>query len=170
MRFCSIRHAGAAVGDNNDLGALTLAATGSGTQLSQIEVFASGNDGIKWLGGICNVKNAAVSYSADDAFDISLGATFNGQFWFAMGAEASGTDQAADHRGSIGFPTNQPLSIPTISNVTYIGNGTGLTGQQEIISLRLYSIEVLLLLLLQTFWLVGPTLLNATFFLVGCKS
>ena len=89
LQYISIRHSGAELIPFVRGNGLTLGAVGNGTTIDFIEIYASGNDGIEWIGGNCNVKHAIVAFSGDDGFDYDRGANFNGQFWFSIGAEES---------------------------------------------------------------------------------
>lgn len=69
LKFISIRHGGANIGEGNEINGLTLGGVGSGTVIENIEVIANQDDGIEWFGGTVNVKNAIVWNAGDDAID-----------------------------------------------------------------------------------------------------
>ncbi len=69
LRYISIRHGGANIGEGNEINGLTLGGVGSGTVIENIEVVANQDDGIEWFGGTVNVKNAIVWNAGDDALD-----------------------------------------------------------------------------------------------------
>ena len=69
LKYVSIRHGGANIGEGNEINGLTLGAVGSGTVIENIEVVANQDDGIEWFGGTVSVKNALVWNSGDDAVD-----------------------------------------------------------------------------------------------------
>ncbi len=73
MNYVSIRHGGTLIGAGNEVNGLTLAAVGSGTQISNIEIFATLDDGIEFFGGTVNVSNIAVGIFGDDGIDIDQG-------------------------------------------------------------------------------------------------
>ncbi len=70
LRFVSIRHGGAEIGEGNEINGLTLAGVGNGTTIENIEVVSNLDDGIEFFGGSVNVTNALVAFQGDDAFDI----------------------------------------------------------------------------------------------------
>ena len=70
LKYVSIRHGGALIGDGNEINGLTLGGVGTGTVIENVEVFATLDDGIEFFGGSVNVKNAIVSYQGDDGLDI----------------------------------------------------------------------------------------------------
>lgn len=69
LRYISIRHGGANIGEGNEINGLTLGGVGSGTIIENVEVVANQDDGIEWFGGTVSVKNALVWNSGDDAVD-----------------------------------------------------------------------------------------------------
>lgn len=69
IKYVSIRHGGANIGEGNEINGLTLGGVGSGTVIENIEVVANQDDGIEWFGGTVSVKNALVWNAGDDALD-----------------------------------------------------------------------------------------------------
>ena len=69
IKFVSIRHGGANIGEGNEINGLTLGGVGSGTIIENIEVVANQDDGIEWFGGTVNVKNVIIWNAGDDAVD-----------------------------------------------------------------------------------------------------
>src|SRR5690606_35591087 len=69
IRFISIRHGGANIGEGNEINGLTLGGVGSGTIIENVEVVSNEDDGIEWFGGTVNVTNALVWNAGDDAID-----------------------------------------------------------------------------------------------------
>ncbi len=68
--YISIRYTGTQLGANNEIQGLTLGGVGSGTIISDIEIFGSKDDGIECFGGTVDVTNLLVAYQEDDAIDI----------------------------------------------------------------------------------------------------
>ncbi|MDZ7738292.1 MAG: hypothetical protein U5K32_04295 [Bacteroidales bacterium] len=69
IRYISIRHGGANIGEGNEINGLTLGGIGSGTTIENVEIIANQDDGIEWFGGKVNVTNAIVWNTGDDAID-----------------------------------------------------------------------------------------------------
>ena len=69
IKYVSIRHGGANIGEGNEINGLTLGGVGSGTVIENVEVVANEDDGIEWFGGTVNVTNALVWNAGDDALD-----------------------------------------------------------------------------------------------------
>lgn len=73
IKYVSIRHGGANIGEGNEINGLTLGGVGSGTVIENIEVVANQDDGIEWFGGAVSVKNVIVLNTGDDAIDTDQG-------------------------------------------------------------------------------------------------
>lgn len=69
LKYVSIRHGGANIGEGNEINGLTLGGVGAGTVIENVEIVANQDDGIEWFGGTVSVKNALVWNSGDDAVD-----------------------------------------------------------------------------------------------------
>jgi len=69
IKYVSIRHGGANIGEGNEINGLTLGGVGSGTTIENVEIIANQDDGIEWFGGAVNVKNAIIWNAGDDAVD-----------------------------------------------------------------------------------------------------
>jgi len=73
IKYVSIRHGGANIGEGNEINGLTLGGVGSRTIIENVEIIANQDDGIEWFGGTVNVKNAVVWNAGDDAIDTDQG-------------------------------------------------------------------------------------------------
>lgn len=69
IRYVSIRHGGANIGEGNEINGLTLGGVGSGTVIENIEIVSNQDDGIEWFGGAVKVKNVVIWNTGDDAID-----------------------------------------------------------------------------------------------------
>lgn len=69
LKFISIRHGGANIGEGNEINGLTLGGVGSGTIIENIEIVSNQDDGIEWFGGKVDVTNIVVWNTGDDAID-----------------------------------------------------------------------------------------------------
>jgi hypothetical protein len=69
LKFISIRHGGANIGEGNEINGLTLGGVGSGTVIENIEIVSNQDDGIEWFGGTVELKNVVVWNTGDDAID-----------------------------------------------------------------------------------------------------
>ncbi len=69
LKYISIRHGGANIGNGNEINGLTLGGVGSGTVIEHIEIVSNQDDGIEWFGGAVNVSNVVVWNAGDDGID-----------------------------------------------------------------------------------------------------
>ena len=102
---------------------------GSGTSIEYIQVYKGSDDGFEWFGGTVNAKYLVSTHSEDDSFDWTEGWIGKGQFWVAVQDQAApGSDGTANGDCLIeadNFSDNfgaTPVSYPTLSNLTLIGN------------------------------------------------
>lgn len=75
IKYVSIRHGGANIGEGNEINGLTLGGVGSGTVIEYVEIIGNQDDGIEWFGGTVNVSHAIVWNAGDDAIDADQGWT-----------------------------------------------------------------------------------------------
>lgn len=134
LSYVSIRHAGAAILPNQLFPALTLAAVKETAQLDHLEVFASGDRGFAFYGGLAQLAYASATFCEGPAFSWQDGYNGKGQFWFAL-SDPGSTNLIADHRGYInGAAQDTVISAPEIYNATFIGGGG--TGNSTAVAMR----------------------------------
>lgn len=73
LKYVSIRHGGANIGEGNEINGLTLGGVGNKTVIENIEIVSNQDDGIEIFGGTVNVKNVLVWNVADDGIDTDQG-------------------------------------------------------------------------------------------------
>jgi len=122
--YVRVEYAGQILGTGNELGALTFNTCGEGTTLHHLQVYKGLGDGIKFNGGIVNLKYALSSGSGDDAFAWTEGWSGNAQFWVCEQSSELG-DMALEGKNNATNVVAFPISNPIISNVTFIVNDDG---------------------------------------------
>jgi hypothetical protein len=70
LEYVSIRHTGSSLAPGDELQGLTMGGVGSATVVENIELYASGDDGIEIFGGSVNVTNLLVANALDDSIDL----------------------------------------------------------------------------------------------------
>ena len=116
IKYISIRHGGANIGEGNEINGLTLGAVGSGTVIENVEIIGNQDDGIEWFGGTVSVKNAIVWNAGDDGFDTDQAwAGTLDNFIVVAGGET-------DHCLEIDGPEGSFLAGHTLKNGTVKGN------------------------------------------------
>ncbi len=129
LRYVRFEYTGFAFSDIKESNGLTLYGVGNGTTIEYIQVYKGSDDGFEWFGGTANAKYLVSTYSEDDSFDWTEGWIGKGQFWVAVQDQtAPGADGTANGDCLIeadNFADNfsaNPVSAPTLSNLTLIGN------------------------------------------------
>jgi hypothetical protein len=116
IKYVSIRHGGANIGEGNEINGLTLGGVGSGTVIENIEVIANQDDGVEFFGGTVNVKNVLVWNSGDDAIDTDQAwAGTLDNFIVICGANT-------DHALEIDGPEGTLLAAHTVKNGSVKGH------------------------------------------------
>ena len=119
LQFVSIRHGGTAITTGSEINGLTLGGVGSGTTISDIEVFANSDDGVEFFGGSVNVSNILVSYQGDDGVDIDQ--AYSGTIDGFMVVHVGDTDKGLEIDGPEG--ADNAGGKFTLKNGTVSGSG-----------------------------------------------
>jgi len=122
IKYVSIRHGGANIGEGNEINGLTLGAVGSKTIIENVEVIANQDDGIEWFGGTVSVKNAIIWNSGDDALDTDQAWAGTIDNFIVL------TGGATDHALEIDGPEGSYNAGHTIQNGTVVGNNVSELG------------------------------------------
>ncbi len=128
LQYLSIRHSGVALSEGNELQGLTLGAVGSGTIIKNIEVVASGDDGIEIFGGAPVLENILIWAQNDDGLDFDQ--AFKGSVKNALIV----LDVDSDNGLEIDGTEDSTLAIDgayTISNITIVGADSPLSGKNH---------------------------------------
>lgn len=118
IKFVSIRHGGTVIAEGSEINGLTLGGVGSGTVISDIEIFGNVDDGVEFFGGTVNVSNILITYQGDDGIDIdqAYSGTVDG-FYVVHGGD---TDEGLEIDGPEG--TANATGKFTLKNGTLKGN------------------------------------------------
>lgn len=123
IKYVSIRHGGANIGEGNEINGITLGGVGRGTEIHHIEVIANQDDGIECFGGTVNVSDILVWNQGDDAYDMDQ--AFSGtidNFIYVGGA-------TSDHGMELDGPEGDATGSYTLMNGTLVGwNDGGVDG------------------------------------------
>lgn len=132
LQYVIVRHAGFEISLDNELNGITFYATGSGTQVKNIQVHRNFDDGVEFFGGTTFVRNVVLTEEGDESLDWDAGWRGGAQNVLAIQAPTSGNSCIeADNNKSNNEAT--PVSFPLITNVTCIGGDT----RQPAFNLRL---------------------------------
>lgn len=133
LNYVIIKHPGFEAAPGDELNGLTLNAVGSGTTISNIEIFSTFDDGVEFFGGAANVSNIVLLGIQDDSIDFSDG--FVGTVGPALVIHRPDDGNRCiegDNIGSGDFDS-LPVSLPTVTNMTCIISGfdSGTHGDSE---------------------------------------
>lgn len=123
LRYVSIRHGGALIGEGNEINGLTLGGVGNGTVIDNIEVVANVDDGIEFFGGTVNASNLMVWAQGDDAIDIDQ--AYSGTIDNAVVV----LGDVSDHALEIDGPEGSAIGAFILRNCTLIGNSVTSNGE-----------------------------------------
>ncbi|HID29622.1 MAG TPA: hypothetical protein EYP19_06400, partial [Desulfobacterales bacterium] len=135
LRYVRIEYGGYRMDGENEWNALTLQGVGDETIIEYVQCDMNDDDGIEFFGGTVDVRNILNSRCADDQFDWTNGFVGRAQFIVAHKADDDGdrgieADNLADNNIA------QPVSNPTIYNMTLVGNENIPDGGGEGVVLR----------------------------------
>ena len=124
LKYVRIEFAGIAYSPDNEINGLTMGGVGSGTTISYVQVYRSGDDAFEWFGGTVNCDHLVATYSWDDDWDTDNG--FSGKVQYCVSQRIK---TIADQSGSNGFEsdndangsTNSPKTMAKFANMTVIG-------------------------------------------------
>jgi hypothetical protein len=124
MQYVRIEYAGYAYQPDNELNSLTMAAVGSGTTISHIQVTYAKDDAFEWFGGTVNCKYLIAYKTQDDDFDTDNGYNGNVQFGIILRdsviADIS-TSEAFESDNNSGGTSVSFQTTAVFSNITAIG-------------------------------------------------
>ena len=123
LKYISIRHGGALIGEGNEINGLTLGGVGSGTEVDHIEVVANVDDGVEFFGGTVNATNLFVWAQGDDAIDIDQ--AYSGTIDNVVIVQGG----VSDHALEIDGPEGSLEGRFTLTNVTMFGNDAAEDGE-----------------------------------------
>ncbi|PTB96587.1 hypothetical protein C9994_06690 [Marivirga lumbricoides] len=127
FQFVSLRHGGTTIDPvaGNDINGLTLGGVGTGTTISDIEIFANFDDGVEFFGGTVNVSNVLVYTVGDDAIDIdqAYAGTVDNFLVFTSGKDAADSDEGLEIDGPEGAANSGGKFTVQNGTITSIDGG-----------------------------------------------
>ena len=127
LRYVRIEHAG-----KQGIDALNFLGVGSATQLSFIQIFKCGDNGIRFKGGTADIKNIVVTDHAAYGLWAEHGWRGRGQFWVFQTSIAAtiipvnfkNQARSVELRNDRNNFLLSPATYTQLSNITMIGNGS----------------------------------------------
>jgi len=103
LNYVSIRHGGTLIGEGNEINGLTLGGVGSGTVITNLEIYATLDDGIEFFGGTVNVSNLLIYFQGDDGIDIDMNYSGTVDGFAVIHGDGVGTDEGLEIDGPEGI-------------------------------------------------------------------
>ncbi|WP_313374632.1 hypothetical protein [Chishuiella sp.] len=137
--YIRIEYAGALINDEAEFNGMTFYAVGSGTTVNNILTYQGSDDGFEWFGGTVNAQNLISYGNQDDSFDWTEGWTGSVTNMYAN--QSTATAFSSDSRGieadnNTGTPNLEPISNPTLKNVSLIGRNSSVVTSEAGVMLR----------------------------------
>lgn len=124
LRYVRVEYAGNEISPGNELNGITFYACGTGTAVDHVQVHMGLDDGIEMFGGNFDARNIVVTGAADDSIDCDQGfrGTLTNVF---IHQDPTIGDNCLEWSNQGTDFSAEPLTNPTITNMTCIGSGTG---------------------------------------------
>ena len=122
LKYISIRHGGISIGEGNELNGLTLGGVGSATEISNVEIYATLDDGIECFGGTVDITNALVYYQGDDGIDLDMNYSGTIENFMVIHGDGIGTDEGLEIDGPEG--STHTTGMFTLRNGLVKSDGT----------------------------------------------
>jgi len=131
IKYVRLEYTGYSFSEEKEANGFTFYGVGNGTTIEYCQSYKGSDDGFEWFGGTVNVKYLVSTDNSDDSFDWTEGWVGKGQFMVAYQGDAATIGYECDclieaDNNSKNFELT-PISSPTLSNLTLIGNGSTTT-------------------------------------------
>jgi len=128
IKYVRIEFAGFNFVNDREFNNFTLCGVGDATTVDFVQLHGGSDDGIEIFGGTVNVKHIVSSQNQDDGFDTDNGWQGKAQFVIIQNIAHPATLPEAsngyesDNHGTASSYAAEPRTLPTVSNVTLIGD------------------------------------------------
>ncbi|MPT34334.1 MAG: hypothetical protein E2604_04405 [Flavobacterium sp.] len=123
IQYLRIEYSGAAFNTEKEFNGVSFFGVGSGTVVENVEVYHGADDGFEFFGGTVNTSNLISIGNEDDQFDWTEGWNGTNTNWYGKLAFGKGNRGIEADNYEFNFDAN-PVSNPTITNLTLIGAGS----------------------------------------------
>lgn len=127
IKYLRIEYSGFAYNSEKEFNGLSLFGVGKGTTIEYVQVYEGSDDGVEWFGGTVDARylivNNAAAEVGDDLFDWTEGWNGTGENWYGIRTNNGNRGIEADNNANDHLA--DPISSPTIRNLTLVGNGEG---------------------------------------------
>ncbi len=124
LSYLRVEWAGNEISPGNELNGITFYACGTQTSVDHVQVHMGSDDGIEMFGGTFDASNIVITGAADDSVDCDQGYAGNLTNVFIHQDPSIG-DNCLEWSNQGNNFSAEPLTSPSISNLTCIGSGAG---------------------------------------------
>ena len=133
INFLRIEYTGSKFTADKEYNGISFFGVGSGTQVSNVYAFESGDDGIEFFGGTVNATNLAIVNSYDDSLDFADGYRGTISNVYISGVSKAGIEGSNNKPNEIALP----LTDAKISNVSIVkGADAKFTAEEKAINFK----------------------------------
>lgn len=133
INFLRIEYTGSKFTSDKEYNGVSFFGVGSGTQVSNIYAFESGDDGIEFFGGAVNATNLAIINSYDDSLDFADGYVGTISNIYISGVSKAGIEGSNNAATDIATP----MTNAKISNVSIVkGADSKFTASEQAINFK----------------------------------
>ena len=131
ITYLRIEYSGYAYNSEKEFNGLSLFGVGKGTTIEYVQVYQGADDGFEFFGGTVDTRYLVSTSNEDDQFDWTEGWNGTNEFWFGkLGLGRGNRGIEADNNSNNHMA--QPISNPSIKNLTLVGLGDQGTESQGI--------------------------------------
>ena len=123
VKYVRLEFGGVVISTDNEINGFGLAGVGSGTMIDYVQIHAQNDDCIEFWGGTVSAKHIVCSLPGDDGIDWDFGWRGNMQHALVIQDTVAGNNgiEADNHESAF---ASEPVSNPTLSNLTLVGEPT----------------------------------------------
>lgn len=138
IRYLRIEYSGYSYDGEKEFNGLSMFGVGNGTTIEYVQSYEGSDDAFEWFGGTVNAKYLVAINTheevADDIFDWTEGWNGTGENWYGKRTNSGNRGIEADNNS--GNHNANPISNPTIRNLTLVGNNASVGGENHAIKMR----------------------------------
>jgi hypothetical protein len=125
LAYIQSRYAGYIFTTGREVNSFTFQSVGDGTVAHHLQAYRGKDDGFEFFGGTVNVKHAVVTEGGDDGLDWDEGYSGHIQYVLLQNGTGFGEDNGIEASNQNANQDALPRAIPSVANLTMIGNGQG---------------------------------------------
>lgn len=130
LSYVRVQYPGNNFSSTNELNGIGFQGVGSGTQVTNVQVHHSSDDGVEFFGGTVNVSNLVLTGNGDDSMDWTDGWQGSAQYVVVVHTDGDADNGfEGDNFGDNADAT--PQSTPFVSNFTIIGMPADPEGESD---------------------------------------